>query len=241
MNLTSARRNIGLSERSAIASAWNNKCAYCKTTDGPFAVDHIVPHSASGTCDVENLCWACSKCNAQKSDTRLPIFQEGLLIGLAARRARAIKAKLKAAQTVVKPKVKKKNVKKPLSEATRQINQSGLRVLEALLSSGLTEERKDRGNLPSSVRCKSKSLQGSFFSELGLTPRGTFDCLAAFTWHSRNGLLDYNDQGAPGADGFNFSWTADYDTDLHVFSFGKSLPELNLFTSRINPDKAVAR
>ena len=236
MTLTLARRAIGLAERGIIANAWNNKCAYCKTTDGPFAIDHIVPHSASGTCNVDNLCWACSKCNAQKSDTRLPIFQEGLLLGLAVRRAKGITSKLKAAQTVVKPKVQKKNVKKPLSEAALQLNQRGLRVLEALLSSGLIEDRRE----PQSVKCNSKPLQGSFFSELGLTPRGTFDCLAALTWHSRNGLLDYNDQGGPVKDGFDFSWTPIDDADLHVFSFGKSLSELNLFTSRINQDKEDA-
>ena len=380
MTLTLARRAIGLAERGIIANAWNNKCAYCKTTDGPFAIDHIVPHAASGTCDVDNLCWACSKCNAQKSDTRLPIFQEGLLLGLAGRRAKGITSKLKAAQTVVKPKVQKKaadeglvlgngwmfkgsveelgryvaladaliehgfveeyhgidtwrgkpiearfchsirtskipksflserglelrkdgysfdfqllfsmiqkesgpcnmgtiidtdfcgaysivkfrlsleeflsirnlannacnqvrrgpvaTVKKPLSEAARQLNQRGLRVLEAFLSSGLIEDRRE----PSYVKCNSKPLQGSFFSELGLTPRGTFDCLANLLWHSRNGLLDYNDQGAPVKDGFAFSWTPIDDADLHVFSFGKSLSELNLFTSRINQQMGV--
>ena len=96
MTLALARRNIGSTERGLIAKAWNNKCAYCKTTEGPFDVDHIVPHSAFGTCDVDNLCWACSKCNAQKKATRLPIFHEGLLLGIALRRAGAIRAKLKA-------------------------------------------------------------------------------------------------------------------------------------------------
>ena len=159
MTITLARRAIGLAERGLIASAWNNKCAYCKTTDGPFAVDHIVPHSASGTCDVDNLCWACSKCNAQKSDTRLPIFQEGLLLGLAVRRAKAIKAKLKSAQTVVTPKVKKKAANSiyhgqsefidiPDTSFAAQLSLSQLseayELLSLILSKDITEKREAR-------------------------------------------------------------------------------------------------
>jgi hypothetical protein len=158
-DVNKARRAIGFTERGLIASAWNNKCAYCKTTNGPFAVDHIVPHSASGTCDVDNLCWACSKCNAQKSDTRLPIFQEGLLISLAARRAKAIKEKLKAAETVVRPKAKKKNVKKPPKPFVELIDipdtsfathlslsqlSEAYKLLSLILSKGITEKREAR-------------------------------------------------------------------------------------------------
>jgi hypothetical protein len=157
-DVNKARRAIGFTERGLIASAWNNKCAYCKTTNGPFAVDHIVPHSASGTCDVDNLCWACSKCNAQKSDTRLPIFQEGLLISLAARRAKAIKEKLKAAETVVRPKAKKKNVKKPPKPFVELIDipdtsfathlslsqlSEAYKLLSLILSKGITEKREE--------------------------------------------------------------------------------------------------
>ena len=231
-NNTGNRRGIGKAERSAIASAWNNKCAYCKTTNGPFAVDHIVPHSASGTCDVDNLCWACSKCNAQKSDTRLPIFQEGLLLGLAARRAKGIRkaTQNRPAQIRNGPVA---TVKKPLSEVARQINQSGLRVLEALLSSGLTEEIKDCGNTPFYVKCNSKPLQGSFFNGLGLTKHDTCRVLASL-------VLEYRDQGGSVAASLNFSCTSTISADLHVFSFGKSLSELNQFTSRIKQQMGVS-
>ena len=232
VNFIGNRRGITQTERLAIASAWNNKCAYCKTTDGPFAVDHIVPHSASGTCDLDNLCWSCSKCNAQKSDTRLPIFQEGLLLGLAARRAKAIRKAIRNRPAQIRngPVA---TVKKPLSEAARQLNQRGLRVLEALLSSRLIEERKDRGNLPPSVKCNSKPLQGSFFSELGLTKHDTCRGLASL-------LLEYKDQGGSVVDSLNYSCTSTINADLHVFSFGKSLSELNQFTSRIKQQMGVA-
>ena len=188
MTLTLARRAIGLAERGIIANAWNNKCAYCKTTDGPFAVDHIVPHSASGTCDVDNLCWACSKCNAQKSDTRLPIFQEGLLLGLAVRRAKGITAKLKAAQTVVKPKKIKvaEEVRavrllpaKPFVEVIHipdtsfaaQLSLSQLseayKLLSLILSKGITEKREARWpeTLPARV----------WFESAFVLPQGTTD------------------------------------------------------------------
>jgi hypothetical protein len=149
------------------------------------------------------------------------------LLGLAARRAKAIRkaTRNRPAQIRNGPVA---TVKKPLSEATRQIYQSGLRVLEALLSSGLIEY-KEYGHFE---KCKSKSLQGSFFSELGLTPRGTFDCLANLSRHASNGLLDYNGRGGPMVGGLNLS-LAKIANDLHVFSFEKSLSELNQFTSRI--------
>jgi len=125
--------------------------------------------------------------------------------------------------------------KKPLSEVARhQLNQSGLRVLEALLLSGVTEYREDRGNLPPSVKCHSKPLQGSFFSELGLTKHDTCRGLASL-------LLEYKDQGGSVVDSLKFSctWTLD-PTGLHVFSFSKSLSELNLFTSRVKQQMGVA-
>ena len=204
-NVNKARRAIGFTERGLIASAWNNKCAYCKTTNGPFAVDHIVPHSASGTCDVDNLCWACSKCNAQKSDTRLPIFQEGLLISLAARRAKAIKEKLKAAETVVRPKAKKKNAynvaAKPFVEvihipdtsfaARLSLSQlsEAYKLLSLILSKGITEKREARWpeTLPARV----------WFESAFVLPQGTTD--AGLLLHE----IAYFGQSADGWDGGN--------------------------------------
>ena len=190
MTLTLARRAIGLAERGIIANAWNNKCAYCKTTDGPFAIDHIVPHSASGTCDVDNLCWACSKCNAQKSDTRLPIFQEGLLLGLAGRRAKGITSKLKAAQTVVKPKVQKKADDQGLAIGDFWVFEGSVEELgryvalaDALIEHGLFEKEygidTERGKpcrysgLRLSHSIKTAEIHRSFLSDQGIVLR---DC-----------------------------------------------------------------
>lgn len=195
MTLTLARRNIGLTERGLIAAAWDNKCAYCKTTDGPFAIDHIVPHAASGTCDVDNLCWSCSKCNAQKSDTRLPIFQEGLLLGLAGRRAKGITSKLKAAQTVVKPKVQKKADDQGLVIGDFWVFEGSVEELgryvalaDALIEHGFFEEEygidTERGKpgrytgLRISHSIETKEISQSFLSDRGVVLRDCNDFTA---------------------------------------------------------------
>lgn len=43
-------------------------CQYCKDTDGPFEVDHIVPRSKGGEDTMENVCVSCSSCNRAKRD-----------------------------------------------------------------------------------------------------------------------------------------------------------------------------
>ena len=229
---TGNRRGITQPQRSAIVAAWGHKCAYCKEASGPFEVDHIVPFADGGTCDLENLCLACVKCNGAKSDTRLPKLYEGLLIAIAVRKAERIRKAIRNRPAQIR-RGPVATVKKSLSEATRQLNQSGLRVLEALLSSGLTEEREDRGHLPPRVKCKSDTLQGPFFSGFGLTKHDACRSLASL-------LLEYEDQGTSVGESLNFSCTSIANTDLHVFSFGKSLSELNLFTSRIKQQMEVA-
>ena len=45
-----------------------SQCSYCRTFDGPFEFDHILPWSRGGKDSVENLCVACISCNRAKSD-----------------------------------------------------------------------------------------------------------------------------------------------------------------------------
>jgi len=85
------RRNIPDYERGAIIAGWDSKCAYCEKKDGPFEIEHIVPFSTGGTCEVENFTIACFSCNRRKHATQLPIFYEGLLLAVAGRRAGAIR------------------------------------------------------------------------------------------------------------------------------------------------------
>lgn len=100
------RRNIGQCERLALKKAWSNACAYCEKPVDAFEIDHIVAHARGGTCDLENLCVTCPSCNRRKSATPLPKMYEGLLLSLAARKAKKIKATVEAAaQKAAKPKV----------------------------------------------------------------------------------------------------------------------------------------
>ncbi len=93
-NFTGNRRAISQTGRLAIAAAWGNKCAYCEKPVDTFEIDHIVAHSKGGTCELENLCISCRDCNLKKGASALPKFYEGLLLSLAARRAKKVRRRL---------------------------------------------------------------------------------------------------------------------------------------------------
>ena len=61
------------------------KCVYCRNKLRPrgraFHVDHIIPVSAGGGDEEENLIALCSKCNLWKSDHTHEEFQERIKIG----------------------------------------------------------------------------------------------------------------------------------------------------------------
>ena len=92
-NNTGNRRAIGKAERIAIINAWGNKCAYCEDQTTTFEIDHIVPHAAGGSCDLENLCACCYSCNRRKGAMRLPKSYEGLLLTIATQKAKEIRKK----------------------------------------------------------------------------------------------------------------------------------------------------
>ena len=56
----------------AVRERWANCCAYCRTAEtlsvAIFEFEHIVPRSAGGTTDSENLCFSCPTCNRFKAD-----------------------------------------------------------------------------------------------------------------------------------------------------------------------------
>jgi len=86
------RRFIGFVERDAIRQGWKSKCAYCRNeVKDNYNIDHIVPHSHGGSCDLKNLCLSCVDCNQKKDNARLPIFYEGLLLAIADRKHGKIK------------------------------------------------------------------------------------------------------------------------------------------------------
>lgn len=47
----------------------NSTCVYCKATDQPLTMDHVVPVALGGTDDPSNLVTACKDCNAGKSSS----------------------------------------------------------------------------------------------------------------------------------------------------------------------------
>ena len=86
----------------------NYKCVYCNKQFAPsqkksLVIDHIVPHRLGGEDVLENFVACCQRCNAKKRTSRLPIFHEGLLLALAARRAAAFRAKMKDPEEFPKP------------------------------------------------------------------------------------------------------------------------------------------
>lgn len=43
-----------------------NRCRYCRSCDGPFELDHVVPVSMGGSSRMSNLVVACRRCNQRK-------------------------------------------------------------------------------------------------------------------------------------------------------------------------------
>ena len=101
------RRVISKIERETIIKVWNSKCAYCRTKQDKFDIDHIEPYSKGGSCDLSNLVPACSKCNSTKSDLIIPEEYKGILLAKAAIKKERIEKLIKAAEVKeLKPKYK---------------------------------------------------------------------------------------------------------------------------------------
>jgi len=56
----------GYEIREYLLEKWGRRCAYCRATDRPFQVEHIVPHVRHGSDRVSNLTIACKTCNDEK-------------------------------------------------------------------------------------------------------------------------------------------------------------------------------
>lgn len=66
---TRANRNGRL--RSRLLERDGNSCRYCLREFGPWllaTIDHIRPRSKGGSDSIDNLCLACTDCNAEKAD-----------------------------------------------------------------------------------------------------------------------------------------------------------------------------
>ena len=58
----------GYEVREYLLEKWKRTCAYCKKTDIPLEVEHIIPKSRGGSNRVNNLTIACRKCNQKKGN-----------------------------------------------------------------------------------------------------------------------------------------------------------------------------
>lgn len=56
----------GYELREYLLEKWNRQCAYCKKTNIPLQIEHIIPKSRGGTNRVSNLTIACNNCNQKK-------------------------------------------------------------------------------------------------------------------------------------------------------------------------------
>jgi 5-methylcytosine-specific restriction endonuclease McrA len=56
----------GYEIREYLLEKWGRRCAYCRATDRPLQVEHIVPHERHGSDRVSNLTIACKTCNEAK-------------------------------------------------------------------------------------------------------------------------------------------------------------------------------
>ncbi len=53
----------------ALRAAQGDRCAYCPLElEGAGELDHFMPVARGGSSRIENLRWACTRCNALKSD-----------------------------------------------------------------------------------------------------------------------------------------------------------------------------
>lgn len=64
------RPSLSATLRAQVRELDHAACAYCRSPEelsiNPFEVDHIVPISASGLSELDNLCLACTPCNRLK-------------------------------------------------------------------------------------------------------------------------------------------------------------------------------
>jgi hypothetical protein len=66
--------------RRRVREAAQGRCGYClmpaQVVQAPMEIDHIIPPSAGGTDDEENLWLACPRCNVYKSAQTHPVDPE---------------------------------------------------------------------------------------------------------------------------------------------------------------------
>jgi 5-methylcytosine-specific restriction endonuclease McrA len=66
--------------RAEIWDKTGGKCWYCGKQTNPFkkefCIDHLIPRSAGGSDDIENLVPSCTNCNCSKNNLGLELFRK---------------------------------------------------------------------------------------------------------------------------------------------------------------------
>lgn len=70
-NRESVRKRIGKRKASFIAERDGHACIYCRATEGPMHLDHVVAKALGGKDEVSNLVVACAACNCVKKHLTL--------------------------------------------------------------------------------------------------------------------------------------------------------------------------
>jgi hypothetical protein len=65
---------FGYELREYLLEKWGRTCAYCKRSDRPLQIEHLVPKARGGTDRVSNLTLACEPCNSKKGTKELAVF-----------------------------------------------------------------------------------------------------------------------------------------------------------------------
>lgn len=71
---------FGYEVKEYLLEKWDRRCAYCKVTEVPLQIEHMVPKSRGGSNRVSNLTLACAPCNQNKGNKTAEEFGHGHLM-----------------------------------------------------------------------------------------------------------------------------------------------------------------
>ncbi len=52
--------------KQSIKNQWDNRCAYCLSSEGELTLDHVIPQAKGGSNHTRNVICSCRECNASK-------------------------------------------------------------------------------------------------------------------------------------------------------------------------------
>lgn len=210
------RRGISEVERTYIKRAWDNSCAYCRDANGPFVVDHIIPFSKGGSCDLENLCLSCQKCNSQKSDDRLPTFYEGLLLAKAKKKAKKVRESLSNKTRVNRSQLDRDTVRRVETYTSKE----ALKIVSTFLSQSVVEEAP-YDFAPDVFRTGLTCSEEEFVNIFGVGSREAINYLAGSVRYT------FDSQGVKIENVFMPSSTLVKKGELITLTLDRSIKELN--------------